>query len=74
MDADEILSLLEERNGEYHCPIEDCTIWYPAGVEYGFLNHFGEHDVCLICGDELEHPGNEFICTTCAAEFDGESQ
>lgn len=69
MDADEVLSLLEGNNGELHCPVSDCDVWYPDGVQYGFLDHFGDHDVCLICESELRHSGNEFLCFNCADEW-----
>jgi len=74
MDAEEILSLLDEQDGEHHCPVSNCDVWYPDGVQYGFLDHFGDHDVCLICERGLKHPRNEFLCIECADEFDGENQ
>ncbi|QCS43895.1 hypothetical protein [Natrinema versiforme] len=70
MTTDEIIGLLEERDGELHCPVTKCDVWFPEGMQYGFLDHYGEHDVCLRCEQELEHPGNQFICTECAASSD----
>ena len=73
MNENEILSLLDEQDGEHHCPVSDCGVWYPDGVQYGFLDHFGDHDVCLICESKLRHPRNESLRIECADEFDCEN-
>lgn len=62
MNENDIISLLDARNGELHCPVSTCDMLFPDGMGYGFLEHYGEHSVCLACERELEYPENEFLC------------
>lgn len=31
-------------DGRAHCPVDDCDVWYPLGMEYGYLEHYPTHD------------------------------
>lgn len=41
---DDVRDLLVIKDGEAHCPVDDCDWWVPRGMEYGFLDHYRCHE------------------------------